>query len=396
MNDSLSRYSQALTSIAARHWPSQQKAAYFEPQLDLSLGDLSSRLPTALARAFQGRPEDFAAQLCEIWQGQGLAPLRSERGFLNVSVCWNPEDDLLPELAPVSAYPSYRVILPPPIEESDRLPTCRLALRALLQTWLMRKHRLSPAFEILGSGPVDLPSGEAAVAAVLDVFQRHPLQKVAEVVSAVETELALGRRGGMPSILWLLPATIPAKEFRRLFPRQEDSGQLRLAYVDAAWSHWPSTEAVCTALLKQAQNYPTDLLYYLGGSVAGSDIDLAVPALAEKANPFRYARMTHERLSRLLASGGVNNSFDLLPVLSTIVHRVRYFGAFEYFAAVTGSVADYAQVFAELSDLVNTYCNQPDFRSRLSSGKASLVELKILTGVFKLLSDIIPTGHSRF
>lgn len=395
MQESLSAYSQALARIVAKHWPEQQTAAFFEPQLDLSLGDISSRLPTVLARALYGRPEVFSAQICELWQEQDLVPLHAERGFLNARIGWAQDQELHTEKAPVSVHTNFRVILPPPIEESDRLPTCRLGLRALFQLELMHKHNIQPTFEILGSGPLALPPGRGAVSAWIEVCRQLPLQRVSAVVNATEQELVQSRHGAVPSILWLLPATIPAKDFRRLFPRQEDSGQLRLAYVDAGWSHWPDSPMVWSTLLEQARSYSDELLYYLSGEIAGSDIDLAVPALAEKANPFRYARMTCERLSRLLGNTAAVESFSLNQNLNTIIHRVRYYRAFEYFAATAGNVAGYTQVFGEILDLVNAYCNQPAFRNRLAAGKANLVELKILTGVFKLLSDIIPTGHPQ-
>jgi hypothetical protein len=115
-----------------------------------------------------------------------------------------------------------------------------------------------------------------------------------------------------------------------------------------------------------------------------------VPQLKEKANPIQYAALTAQRLRTLLSQTSRAGA-DVLPNEDwlKLLLRLRYFYSFERQAGRLGQVAEFISVLTEILERTNALCNQPHFRAQLATGTCGAAEIKILTGVLDLLSDII-------
>lgn len=388
MSSILSKYEDAVADAHARAFPDlAHLAVECRPILDLKLGDLGTDLPTLAAAAIKDDAQRVGERIkAYLPEGiRGRAEVAS--GYLNFKLTldelWDLED-----FRPMADTQILVALGARPSGLSEigllRLLSAALCQRELLSS-LNRRSRL-----VLGCAG-ERPSDERFDGAkLIDIF-RNLRHGGSAVMSEDKSVQAIFDSQSAPKTFWIHPDFIPRSEFRE-FCRRADAGGggIIVRCLERSWySAAPGSISEREIRILSGAEY-LSVIFYLAQDLAGSDLDLSVPALNESSNLWGFLADTARRFERWRYLESVDSGEpSVRPEELLFLRQIKFIKIFWQLAAERGEVGAFLSALSSVLRLFNARLNRPEARVRLDSGLPNRLDIVLLKGVFGLFKDIM-------
>lgn len=388
----LSELDSGVRAITKRLWPSVDLEPNFSPLLDLDLGDVGSDIAIRLAEALRLKPDEIATRICSEWSPPAGSTASVLNGFLNVRFA--PDIEVFtPE--PYENYCRDRlaIVVAPFSKSTSRLAEFRMCCSALSQL-LIATHLGIDACILLGDEVLKI---EQSVVPLV----RHVLKKLAACPAhaAATSYPALEVRERCKDFsnisLWIAPHALHRDAFVSFCHDIEERGDaLRVIGPAAPWLDFRFHTEALDSFEQWSDEQLLALMWYLSSSAPAADLDFSIARSAERANISWFWNSTRERSARLLPPeaplpDAPGKSFEVSSILRRLGLRVSYLRTFFVQAAVEGRLHIFMEALSDTLISFNRIFNDPGFRIRQAEARLDPVEIKIIAGAHRSLSDSI-------
>ncbi len=359
------------------------------PLINLQLGHIGSDVAQRVAAQLKRSPEEVSRELLDHLAEASGAHVELNQSFVNF-VFTAEQYSMIAEARcePANQNRQMRIFIAPWTDNIQSGEVLRLLGMAFFQLLLL--HQQGYALEVqFGEKKLLVQDQFGLIEFFWDQFQILGKQSQGLPADRLGTliqefmDRSLYPESAMTC--WLAPRSLPRKVFNHL-TQQFSNGLTEFCcpqqqlLSDLNLEGWEQLEL---------QHMPA-LIVYLSSGIPGIDLDLFVPTSSENANTVWFNRTLHTRLlefSKLPAARGS----AVAPQITDDQLRIRLqqFAGFSSYACQRGRVLEFMLAHNELLWQTTAVLNSASVRGVWSRSGLASADRKIITGVLKVLSDMI-------